>query len=1048
MDGMWRRVVFGSPCKAGVKQKEDEDVSGSEDMASTLGLGSGAASSPASSNGSGSSSGNSRHNGIKYVKNAPDLLAPLRALDFSRLHTSYVTALLLIQGGVTFEVLRILYPDYVFENAANQAGGGPGRGFPNLALHAATMSGWDVVSNPLRPKRDPERLRKSLADAIGIWSGGGGRWKSVAGGSPTSLTAPHLHPKPFDLTTDHFLSLRWTVSIDHPETLFALLPHLPPTVNLTKILQDLLLTACISGAVLTASHLLKHSDPTFMDHLALRIACEKGHLGIVEMVLGCTEVDLGVLEDMPLRAAAANGHLEIVRFILAKGVDPSALEWDAATGAARAGHAGVVDLLLGAAEERHTGGGSLANVGMLGLALKLAAREGFDGIVERILKFWDREDCGCCDGRCGVSRESLDMALGMAAERGHERIVVMLLTPPELSCGVLNGDQCCSGKSPGALSSPRHGNIVVNPRPHPHRSSPTAGSNYALHHASLFGHLNVIKALLSIPDPPDPSTKSNFAFRKAASRGHTDVCMYLLTFPGVEAGCNGFEALWTSARNGHVGTVAKLLEWFGCACGGDRGPVPTEEVVIDAACMAAEQGHHEVFAVLMGWVAENGRGAGVAERTAISRMPGSPHAVNPAKASAPFGARTVQDRVVAAIATAVHRGFAEVLREAVCLDAKFVPQISGGNPQMDNGIDCSAVEKVSLFNWTSAAILTWTASAALSGSLDAIESGIPACISMLLKLKDSDGVPILDGETVSSTLLPACVLRGFDDLVEEMLVGRLDVRKWCREIVASGSSIGASMGISSHFACSPDSAGVITSPTSRQPVDPFAIPSPSSLYVSNSTPASSLLILACTDPILQLPQPSRTFAQRPRRARIVRMLLDVYEEDGGRVDEEMIWKAAVKAAQNGFMEAVEILLKDIFDLKKDGYLDLVKTREDIELARDIRVSYLTKALLTAVTSNHPKIVPILLRQINLPVKDLHGALLQASQAGQRDTVVEILEHLSKRGEFGRGKEGRCARAMAENALMLAIEGGHLETALVLDEGMKALKGRKSGNGQR
>ncbi|KAI8840260.1 hypothetical protein BC829DRAFT_420825 [Chytridium lagenaria] len=292
--------------------------------------------------------------------------------------------------------------------------------------------------------------------------------------------------------------------------------------------------------------------------------------------------------------------------------------------------------------------------------------------------------------------------------------------------------------------------------------------------------------------------------------------------------------------------------------------------------------------------------------------------------------------------------------------------------------------------------MTWSASAALAGSAEAVEAGIPDCISLLLTLQDpSTSHPYIDAEMISMTLLPACTLRGFDDLVIQMLT-RSDVRQTTLSILASGQN----------------------SVTAADDMSPTDLP-----HMPTSTALTSLPVLASTDPILQLPATERTLIQRGKRARIMKTVLELYVEAFGSLDPltACLWRAVVKASQHGFVEIVQMLLTA-----------LQKTTEEPMM--------MGRALLLAIDSGHTEIVNTLLSSLqsaSFRCEDVYSTFLIAAHAGHLDIVKLILDFI--------GRDGGREMGMEESAVEMAAENGHWETALVIHEAVEKERQRGAVN---
>jgi ankyrin repeat protein len=83
-------------------------------------------------------------------------------------------------------------------------------------------------------------------------------------------------------------------------------------------------------------------------------------------------------------------------------------------------------------------------------------------------------------------------------------------------------------------------------------------NNYAIIMASLNGHTDVVKLLLTDPRV-DPSAEYNYAIQVASFNGHIEVVEILLADPRVDPSANNNYAIQSASDNGHIEVVEILL---------------------------------------------------------------------------------------------------------------------------------------------------------------------------------------------------------------------------------------------------------------------------------------------------------------------------------------------------------------------------------------------------------------------------------------------------------------------------------------------------------
>ena len=131
-----------------------------------------------------------------------------------------------------------------------------------------------------------------------------------------------------------------------------------------------LLLACDTNQVVEVEELLQkpldlnripaEADPSSLSKSPMNVAAERGHLGVVQLLLEAgADKDAAKADGVTaLMAAALKGHLEVVRLLLEAGADKNVARADGATalmGAAQNGCLEVVRLLLEAGADKNAG---------------------------------------------------------------------------------------------------------------------------------------------------------------------------------------------------------------------------------------------------------------------------------------------------------------------------------------------------------------------------------------------------------------------------------------------------------------------------------------------------------------------------------------------------------------------------------------------------------------------------------------------------------------------------------------------------------------------
>jgi ankyrin repeat protein len=90
-------------------------------------------------------------------------------------------------------------------------------------------------------------------------------------------------------------------------------------------------------------------------------------------------------------------------------------------------------------------------------------------------------------------------------------------------------------------------------------SEPTSTqNNLAVRYASQYGHLEVVKFLVTLPNV-DPTANNNFAFQAASAKGHLEVVKFLVGLPNVDAVANDNCAVQMASKYGHLEVVKFLV---------------------------------------------------------------------------------------------------------------------------------------------------------------------------------------------------------------------------------------------------------------------------------------------------------------------------------------------------------------------------------------------------------------------------------------------------------------------------------------------------------
>ena len=240
-----------------------------------------------------------------------------------------------------------------------------------------------------------------------------------------------LMDKDFQINQIHLDQLLLNPDVD--QTLLFILASKYGSLDIMKTLKNAdpsaqnnraLILACEFGHLDIVDFLIENPkvNLTDVDNMSIILAAENGHVNIVNTLLSKTKVDPAARNNMAIRIASDNGYFEIVESLLNTGkVDPSALNSQALILASKNGHGDIVLRLLKDARVDPTVNNNFIII--------WAAYHGNLELVEELLK----------DSRVNPRSED-DMALRIASKLGHESIVQLLLKDPRMNTSVIHSE--------------------------------------------------------------------------------------------------------------------------------------------------------------------------------------------------------------------------------------------------------------------------------------------------------------------------------------------------------------------------------------------------------------------------------------------------------------------------------------------------------------------------------------------------------------------------------------------------------------------------------
>ena len=241
----------------------------------------------------------------------------------------------------------------------------------------------------------------------------------------------------------------------------------------------------------------------------LGVAIQKGHAGVVSIILALPELEVDRLSSLLLRdeenwavlAAVDQSHPDVLRVLLEDGRFPPDVKANSPLfSACKNGNEECLRLLLD--------DGRVDPSVKKSKALLLAAKGNHPGVVRMLLD----------DGRVDPGVQN-NAALRAACTKGFVEVVEALLGDP--------------------------------------RINPSAKSNNPVRMAATFGHAAIVSRLLSSPSV-DPSADSSYALRMAVKAGHVDIVQLLLDDGRVDVGVRGGEVVDLAVERQHTEIVDLL----------------------------------------------------------------------------------------------------------------------------------------------------------------------------------------------------------------------------------------------------------------------------------------------------------------------------------------------------------------------------------------------------------------------------------------------------------------------------------------------------------
>jgi serine/threonine-protein phosphatase 6 regulatory ankyrin repeat subunit B len=332
----------------------------------------------------------------------------------------------------------------------------------------------------------------------------------------------------------------------------------------------------------------------------LMLACEKGHLGVVQVLVqhmgdqGLEEADENGLT--ALHWAALGGHEETVAFLLSKGAPANSKDTDGQTPlmvACLEGHVGVIRGLL-----RHMGAAALQETDTARCtALHLAVVRSHVGTVVFLL----------AQGAQANSRNLSSRTPLMEASIGGHLGVVRVLVHHMGGQGLEEADaEGCTALHLAAMSNQEE-TVAFLLAQGAQANTRDLSSRTPLMEASAGGHLGVVRVLaqhMGGQGLEEADAEGYTALTYAAGEGQAETVGLLLA-QGAQANRTDFfqrTAFMVASEDGHVDVMRVLVQHLG-----DQGLEETDENKFRALLWAAKGGHAETVAFLLAQGAQPNR---------------------------------------------------------------------------------------------------------------------------------------------------------------------------------------------------------------------------------------------------------------------------------------------------------------------------------------------------------------------------------------------------------------------------------------------------------
>ena len=282
---------------------------------------------------------------------------------------------------------------------------------------------------------------------------------------------------------------------------------------------------------------LIRTDPTFSNQFMLRIACIKGRIDIMNLLLEDSRVDPSIHDNGLLKQACQNGRTKVVeRLLQHPNVDPSAGNQEPLKEAVKAGNIEIVTMLL--RDPRVDP--SVDHLQVLGFAIERRNIE----LIQVLLR----------DPRIDPQR-----VLQYAVKKGFADIIETLLQDPRVDPSVNNQQLLKTAIENDDVDTARE--LLKDPRVDPSVTMYEMNQGilaYAINKADV----DMVKLLLLHPNV-DPTVDYQFAIRTAVMSGYLPIVAALLHDPRVNPTIHSpgqMPIIVLACKRGNVDIVRLLLE--------------------------------------------------------------------------------------------------------------------------------------------------------------------------------------------------------------------------------------------------------------------------------------------------------------------------------------------------------------------------------------------------------------------------------------------------------------------------------------------------------